>query len=205
MIKKIILGVLALLGLAVAGFCVVVAMQPSDFKIVRTTTISAPPEKVFEQVNDFNKWDAWSPWAKIDPAMKKEISGAPSGKGAIYYWNGNDEVGEGRVHRGGDRLRIAQRERILMQHFEQRRHRVELGRQRLQALEAREAGVEVRRVGPRRDAVIPAPPRVAGVPREQHRTVGGSHHERRAPPGVARDPERPHRPVAEGRHGAIVG
>jgi uncharacterized protein YndB with AHSA1/START domain len=97
MIKKIILGVLALIVLAVVGFCAVVAMQPADFKIVRTATIAAPPEKVFEHVNDFNKWDNWSPWAKIDPAMKKEISGAPSGKGAIYYWKGNDEVGEGRM------------------------------------------------------------------------------------------------------------
>lgn len=97
MIKKIILGLLALLVLVVAGFCAVVAVQPADFKIVRTTTIAAPPEKVFEHVNDFNKWDNWSPWAKIDPTMKKEISGAPSGKGAIYYWNGNDEVGEGRM------------------------------------------------------------------------------------------------------------
>lgn len=97
MIKKIILAVLALVVLAVAGFCVAVAMQPSDFKIVRTATISAPPEKVFEHVNDFKKWDAWSPWAKIDPSMKKELSGAPSGKGASYYWNGNDDVGEGRM------------------------------------------------------------------------------------------------------------
>lgn len=97
MIKKIILGVLALLVLAIVGFCVAAAMQPNELKVVRTTTIAAPPEKVFEQVNDFNKWQAWSPWEKLDPAMKREVSGAPSGKGAVYYWSGNDDVGEGRM------------------------------------------------------------------------------------------------------------
>ncbi|MFN0140062.1 MAG: SRPBCC family protein [Pyrinomonadaceae bacterium] len=97
MIKKIVLVVLALLVVVVAGFLVAVAMQPDELKITRSTSVSAPPAKVFEQVNDFNKWAAWSPWEKLDPAMKKEISGAPSGKGAVYYWNGNDEVGEGRM------------------------------------------------------------------------------------------------------------
>ncbi|MGB7202712.1 MAG: SRPBCC family protein [Pyrinomonadaceae bacterium] len=97
MIKKIILGVLALIVLAVAGFCVAVAMQPSELKVTRSAVISAPPEKIFEQVNDFHKWEAWSPWEKLDPAMKKDFSGSPSGKGASYHWVGNDDVGEGRM------------------------------------------------------------------------------------------------------------
>ena len=97
MIKKLILGVLALAVLAVVVFCVVVAMQPADFKIARSATFNAPPEKVFEQVNDFHKWEAWSPWAKIDPNMKTTYSGATSGKGAGYAWIGNDEVGEGKM------------------------------------------------------------------------------------------------------------
>ncbi len=97
MIKKIILGVLALIVLLVAGFCVAVAMQPNELKVTRSAVIDAPPEKVFEQVNDFNKWAAWSPWEKLDPAMKKDFSGSPSGKGALYHWAGNDQVGEGRM------------------------------------------------------------------------------------------------------------
>lgn len=97
MVKKLILGVLAIIILAIAVFCVAVAMQPNELKITRSATIEAPPEKVFEQVNDFNKWAAWSPWEKLDPAMKKEITGSPSGKGASYYWIGNDDVGEGRM------------------------------------------------------------------------------------------------------------
>jgi len=60
-------------------------------------TIGAPAPVVFAQVNDFHNWDAWSPWAKIDPAMKKTHEGAPAGTGAIYTWAGNDQVGEGRM------------------------------------------------------------------------------------------------------------
>jgi hypothetical protein len=88
----IILGVLAAIVLVLV---VVVAMQPSEYSVTRSTTISAPAADVFAQVNDFHKWDAWSPWAKIDPAMKQTYEGAPAGTGAIYTWTGNSEVGEG--------------------------------------------------------------------------------------------------------------
>lgn len=93
MIKKILLGLVVVLGI----FAIVVAFQPSAFQVVRTTKISAPPQTVFAEVNDLHKWDAWSPWAKLDPAMKVTHEGAPAGKGAIYSWAGNKEVGEGRM------------------------------------------------------------------------------------------------------------
>jgi uncharacterized protein YndB with AHSA1/START domain len=90
-----ILIVLIALAAIVVVFVVVVAMQPSDFRIARSATISAPAADVFAQVNDFHKWDAWSPWAKIDPTMKQIYDGAPSGTGAIYTWVGDKKVGEG--------------------------------------------------------------------------------------------------------------
>lgn len=89
--KKIFLVLVVL----VAAFAAVVAAQPSDFRIARSTTVSAPPEVVFAYVNDFHKWDAWSPWAKLDPNAKNSFEGATEGKGAIFKWSGNDEVGEG--------------------------------------------------------------------------------------------------------------
>lgn len=97
MIKKLILGGLALIVIVFVAFCVVVAMQPADLKIMRAATFSAPPAAVFEQVNDFHKWDAWSPWAKIDPTMKVTHSGSPSGTGAAYAWTGTGEAGEGKM------------------------------------------------------------------------------------------------------------
>ena len=89
--------VLAALAALFVVLVVVVALQPSQYRITRTATISAPPAAVFAQVNDFHNWRAWSPWEKIDPAMKREYAGAPTGVGAVYAWAGNREVGEGRM------------------------------------------------------------------------------------------------------------
>lgn len=91
MLKKILLALLAL----IVVFVIVVIMQPSDFRITRKAVIAAPPTAVFEQINDFQKWDAWSPWAKLDPKAKNSFEGPVSGVGAKFSWSGNNEVGEG--------------------------------------------------------------------------------------------------------------
>lgn len=70
-------------------------MQPSEFSVERATTISAPAAVVFAQVNDLHKWEAWSPWAKLDPDAKISFEGPESGNGAIAKWSGNGQVGEG--------------------------------------------------------------------------------------------------------------
>ena len=93
MMKKILLALL----LIVVVFIIVVAMRRADFQITRSTTIAAPAVVVFAQVNDFHKWDAWSPWAKLDLKMKQTHEGASAGPGAIYMWSGNKDVGEGRM------------------------------------------------------------------------------------------------------------
>ena len=93
MLKFLLIG-LAVIIIVVAG---VVAMQPDDFRVTRSTTVSAPAAVVFAQVNDLHKWEAWNPWQKKDPAMKLTFSGPPAGPGASYSWAGNNEVGEGRL------------------------------------------------------------------------------------------------------------
>lgn len=87
-----ILGVLLLTGGVFAGY---IAAQPNEFHIERSKTIAASPEAVFEHVNDFHKWDAWSPWVKLDPKAVNTFSGPDSGVGAKFAWVGNDQVGEG--------------------------------------------------------------------------------------------------------------
>ncbi len=82
---------------AVILLVVLVALQPSDFRVTRSTTIAASPATAFAQVNDFHKWEAWNPWGKIDPEMKQTYEGAPAGAGAVYSWVGNGQVGEGRM------------------------------------------------------------------------------------------------------------
>ena len=102
--------ILIALAVLVAGLVVVIALQPADFRVSRTATIAAPAPVVFAQVNDFHNWAAWSPWAKLDPAMKQTYEGAAAGPGAVYAWVGNREVGEGRMtiveSRPGDLVRV---------------------------------------------------------------------------------------------------
>jgi hypothetical protein len=93
MLKKVLIVVLGI----VVVFFAAAAMQPSDFKVVRSATIAAPTTDVYALVNDFHKWDAWSPWAKLDPAMKTTYEGEAAGTGAVYTWAGNSDVGEGRM------------------------------------------------------------------------------------------------------------
>jgi hypothetical protein len=106
MIKKILFALAAIVVL----FVVIVVVQPGEFRIARSAIVNAPAAAVFAQVNDFRKWDAWSPWAKRDPKMKVTHEGAPAGAGATYYWSGNNEVGEGRMtlteSRAGELVRI---------------------------------------------------------------------------------------------------
>ncbi|HTD66261.1 MAG TPA: SRPBCC family protein [Candidatus Limnocylindria bacterium] len=93
MLKKILI----VLAVIVVVFVIVVATRPAEFRVTRTGTIAAPAPAVFAQVNDFHKWEPWNPWGKIDPAMKQSYEGPAAGKGAIYTWVGNKEVGEGRM------------------------------------------------------------------------------------------------------------
>ena len=91
----------AYIGIGVAvvivGLIVIVALLPPEFRVARKAAIAAPPADTFAQVNDFHKWEAWSPWAKIDPTMKQTYEGAPAGTGAVYTWDGNKNVGAGRM------------------------------------------------------------------------------------------------------------
>lgn len=93
MLKKIALAVLAIVAIILG----MAAMKPDTFSVKRVVSIKAPPEKIAPLLTDFHQWASWSPWEHLDPAMKRTFSGAPSGKGAIYEWEGNKDVGKGRM------------------------------------------------------------------------------------------------------------
>ena len=93
MLKIIGIAVLVVVG----AVLVLAAFRPDSFRVQRAATIKAPPEKIAAVLSDFRGWEAWSPWEKMDPAMKRSYSGAPKGKGAVYAWQGNSEVGQGRM------------------------------------------------------------------------------------------------------------
>jgi uncharacterized protein YndB with AHSA1/START domain len=91
MIKLIAIVVAAL----IASVLIFAATQPDTFRVQRAASIKAPPEQIFASINDFSRWGAWSPWEKKDPAMKRTYGAATSGKGAVYAWEGNKDVGQG--------------------------------------------------------------------------------------------------------------
>jgi uncharacterized protein YndB with AHSA1/START domain len=90
-LKRLLIG----LVLLAAAFFVVVWLQPDDYRLTRSTTIAAPAATVFAKVNDLRQWDAWSPWAKLDPGAKITFAGPSAGVGASFTWDGNDKVGAG--------------------------------------------------------------------------------------------------------------
>jgi hypothetical protein len=79
----------------IASLAAVVAMQPNEFRVSRSATMSAAPAAVFAQVNDFHRWENWSPWVKMDPEAKLSYEGPTSGEGAKFSWDGNSDVGAG--------------------------------------------------------------------------------------------------------------
>lgn len=92
MLKKIAIG----LGVVLAVLVTVIALQPSEFMIERSATINAPADIIYAQIEDLHAWEAWSPWAKMDPNMKSTYEGPNSGVGAVTAWEG-PEAGKGRM------------------------------------------------------------------------------------------------------------
>jgi uncharacterized protein YndB with AHSA1/START domain len=88
--------ILIVIAVAVAAVLAYAASKPDTFMVRRSASIAAPPEKIFPMIDDLRAQSAWSPFEK-DPNMKRIHSGAPRGKGAVYAWDGNRQVGAGRI------------------------------------------------------------------------------------------------------------
>jgi uncharacterized protein YndB with AHSA1/START domain len=94
---EIIAIIAVVLAVAIAIILILAVTKPDRFSVQRATTIKAPAERIFPLINDFHQWGGWSPYENRDPAMKRSYSGAASGKGAVYAWDGNSNVGSGRM------------------------------------------------------------------------------------------------------------
>jgi hypothetical protein len=95
--KKIALIVALALVVAIGAVLAVAATRPDRFRVERSLVINAPAGKIYPMIVDLHGWSAWSPYEKRDPAMKRTFSGTPSGLGAVYAWDGNSEIGAGRM------------------------------------------------------------------------------------------------------------
>jgi uncharacterized protein YndB with AHSA1/START domain len=106
MLKKLLLAV----GVVLVAFALFIATRPASYRVSRSKAIAAPPLSVYPLVADFHQWEKWSPWAKLDPAMKTTHAGPAAAVGSSYAWSGNDKVGEGKMTiveaKPGERLRL---------------------------------------------------------------------------------------------------
>jgi uncharacterized protein YndB with AHSA1/START domain len=94
---EIITFIAVLLAAAIAAVLILALRKPDTFSVQRVAAIHAPPERIFPLINDFREWRAWSPYEDRDPDLQRSYSGAASGRGAVYEWNGNRNVGSGRM------------------------------------------------------------------------------------------------------------
>jgi hypothetical protein len=94
---EIIAIIAIILAIAIAVVLILAATKPDTLRVQRATSIRAPADKIFPMINDFHQWRGWSPYEDRDPALKRTYEGPDSGKGAVYVWDGNKNVGSGRM------------------------------------------------------------------------------------------------------------
>ena len=91
------LTIVVVIALVVIAILVVASRRPDSFAVQRSAQMRAAPGAIYPLIADFREWPRWSPWEKLDPNMKRTLSGAPSGTGAVYAWEGSNKVGAGRM------------------------------------------------------------------------------------------------------------
>ncbi len=94
---EVIAVIAVMLAVAIAVVLILAATKPDSFSVTRAIDVTAPAERIFPLINDFHQWGVWSPWENKDPAMQRSYDGPASGKGAVYGWDGNKNVGSGRM------------------------------------------------------------------------------------------------------------
>ena len=86
-----------LIGVALAVLLIYAATRPDVFHVERSATIQAPAERLHPLINDLRGFNTWNPYARKDPAMQGQYSGPAAGPGAVYDFQGNKDVGKGRI------------------------------------------------------------------------------------------------------------
>ena len=94
---KILAIIVVVVLVVIAGILIYASTRPDSFRVQRSVGIKAPPQKIFPLIDDLKAWAGWSPYEKKDPAMKRSFGPITAGKGATYEWEGNKNVGQGRM------------------------------------------------------------------------------------------------------------
>ena len=90
MLKTTLLVIAALIAIVL----LYATTRPDSFRVARSASIKAPPERLHALINDMHAFNTWNPYARKDPTMKGSYTGPTSGKGAAYAWE-SDKVGTG--------------------------------------------------------------------------------------------------------------
>jgi uncharacterized protein YndB with AHSA1/START domain len=94
---EVLVIIAVILVITVAAVLMFAATKSGTLRVQRSTGIKAPAETIFALIDDFHQWRNWSPYENKDPAMKRTYGGAERGKGAVYAWEGDKNVGSGRM------------------------------------------------------------------------------------------------------------
>jgi uncharacterized protein YndB with AHSA1/START domain len=84
-------------GLLLTALFIFLQARSSAYRIERSVTMAAPAADVYRFLEDMHQWPRWSPWDSLDPQVKRSYGGAERGKGASFFWDGNPQVGKGRL------------------------------------------------------------------------------------------------------------
>ena len=107
---KILAVIVVVVLVVIAGILIYASTRPDSFRVQRSASIKAPPQKIFPLLGDLKAWTGWSPYEKKDPAMKRSFGPITAGKGATYEWEGNKNVGQGRM----EILEVTQPSKVLI-------------------------------------------------------------------------------------------
>jgi hypothetical protein len=95
-LKLLAIAAIVIVSLA-AIILVYAATRPDSFRLARSISIKAAPEKIFPLIDDLHSFNRWNPFLKLDPDTKLTYSGSANGKGTAHDWDGNSRVGKGRL------------------------------------------------------------------------------------------------------------
>ncbi|MGV7211798.1 SRPBCC family protein [Bradyrhizobium sp. UFLA05-112] len=94
---KAVAVIAIVIAAGIAGLLVFAATKPDMFRVERTLAVMAPADAIYPLIADFQRWTSWSPYEGRDPGLKRTFGGSTQGKGAIYAWDGNKDIGAGRM------------------------------------------------------------------------------------------------------------
>lgn len=95
--RIMILKILLVMCAAIMGILLLAATKPDTYRIQRSITINAPPERVFALIDDFHQWPRWAPQDREDATMRRSYGLQSSGIGAVSQWTSDGSAGAGEM------------------------------------------------------------------------------------------------------------